>query len=117
MDIIQKQPENREAVIEKLKKDEEEREAEEIRRQLAAETQNRMRLWLLVLKILFEIRRERWTREDQTPPSIAAGNLKTSHLHPCDAREERDRLLWLYQDYVRKTTAAEVQTPDDEDWL
>jgi hypothetical protein len=117
MDINQKQHENREAIVERLRKYEEEREAEEARRQLTAEPQNRIRLWLLVLKILFEIRRERWTKEDQTLAKIAAGNLQKIRLHQCDARDENERLLLLYEDYLKKTTAAKMQPQGDEDEL
>ena len=118
MDIeIKKHGNNRESIAQRrLREFEEERESEEANRQLSGERQTHIQVWLLVLKLLFEISRQGWTEDDQTMAGIAFRNLQKARMKPCDAREERDRLLWLYEDHVKKT-GAKTQPLDDEDEL
>jgi hypothetical protein len=117
MDIRKRNGNNREPIEQRrLRKFAEERESKEANRQLAAERETHIQVWLLVLKLLFEIPRKNWTADDQTLAMTAARNLQTTRLHACNAREERDRLLFLYQDYLKKA-AAKIQPQKDEDEL
>jgi hypothetical protein len=115
MDISQGKPGNRNAILEKLRQYDEDREKREVHRQRVAERENRLRLWLLTLRLLVEVPTQSWTEDDHTMAQIAFRSLQKARLPQCDAREERDRVFTIYEDVLRKTGRNQTSLGDEDE--